>query len=189
MSSSSWFVALRRPAPADFERWLEAKAADGQVLTEYSTLSPLRMKFTDSAPAQVRYAVERRASPAPIDYYRFREQQGWEHVGHAADFHIWSRTYTDERPAGFIGEDLDHRASRLGVLLGIVAALALILTVGLAAASGLAAAESIAVDFWAPAIVSGVVFLIAGCGTVALAVSARKGATPDHRPEREPTRV
>lgn len=170
MSSSTWFAAVRHPAPADFEQWLEAKAADGQILTEYSRLSPLRMTFTDSAPAQVRYVVERRENPAPIDYFRFREADGWEHVGNASAYHIWSRRYSGERPDGFIGVDLDRRASLLGLQLAIVAAITLIAAVALGATS-LAVSSSAAL--WVPALILGAVGLAATVGAAAFAISER----------------
>lgn len=178
MSSTTWFAPFLRPAPADFERWLEAKAAGGQVLTGFSWLSPLRMTFTASAPSQVRYVIERRQTPAPIDYYRFRETQGWEHVGNASDLHVWSRSYTGERPAGFIGSDLDRRASLLGVGLAVVAALTLIAALALGATS-LAIGASAAL--WAPAVALGVVGLGAAAGAAAFAISERnaRGAAPE----------
>ncbi|MGB6041260.1 MAG: DUF2812 domain-containing protein, partial [Gordonia sp. (in: high G+C Gram-positive bacteria)] len=148
-------------------------------------LSPVRMTFVDSAPAQVRYAVERRAVPAPVDYFRFREQEGWEHVGNALDFHLWRRTYTGDRPAGFIGERLDERASRFGQILAITAAIAAIATVILGVIAGTDTFASISVNFWAPAIVSGIIFLITACGAISMAISTRKAAsevrTPDAR--------
>lgn len=183
MSSSTWFAALAHPAPADLEQWLEAKAADGHILTSYSRLSPIRMTFTDSAPAQVRYAVERRSAPAPADYYRFREQEGWEHVGHAAEFHLWRREYTGERPSGFIGESLNHRASQFGVRLAVVAAIAAAVTVVLAVLAGAEAFASDSVNLWAPAIVTGVIFVVAAVGAIALAVSSRKAALKTTAPD------
>lgn len=189
MSSSSWFVALRHPSPADLELWLEAQAADGRVLTDYSLLSPLRMRFTESAPARVRYAVERRAVPAPVDYFRFREAQGWEHVGQAADFHIWKRPYTGERPAGFIGEDLGRRASALAIGLGVIGVLALAVALALGAVAGLAAFEwTNSVEFWAPAVAAAVVGVLAVTAGVVLAVSGRKASartSPGETPTRE----
>ena len=170
MSSSTWFAAIRHPAPADLEQWLEAKAADGQILADYSRISPLRMTFTESAPAQVRYVVERRQNPAPIDYFRFREADGWEHVGNASDFHVWSRQYTGQRPDGFIGADLNREASRLGLILAIVAAITLIAAVALGATS---IAVSSSAALWVPALVLGTVGLVATVGAAAFAISER----------------
>ncbi|NLG45698.1 DUF2812 domain-containing protein [Gordonia sp. (in: high G+C Gram-positive bacteria)] len=177
MSSSTWFAAVRHPAPADFEQWLEAKAADGQILAGYSRISPLRMTFTESAPAQMRYVVERRENPAPIDYFRFREADGWEHVGNASDFHVWSRQYTGQRPDGFIGADLNREASRLGLILAIVAAVTLIAAVALGATS---VAVSASAALWVPAIVLGVVGLAATTGAAAFAVSERTATVQSH---------
>ncbi|EGD54616.1 DUF2812 domain-containing protein [Gordonia neofelifaecis] len=178
MSSSSWFVPFRHPSPTDLELWLEDQAADGRILTGYSRWSPVRMKFTDSAPATVRYAVERRSVPAPIDYFRFREAQGWEHVGNAADFHIWSRPYRGARPTGFIGEDLDRRASLLGIGLGVFAAVAFALAAVLGALAGLVTFESLSpAGLWAPAVAAGIVGLIACSGAVALRSSGSSASS------------
>ncbi|ALG83306.1 DUF2812 domain-containing protein [Gordonia phthalatica] len=176
MSTTTWFAPFLRPAPVAFEQWLEAKAADGQILTDYTWLSPLRMTFTQSAPAKVRYVVERRANPAPVDYYRFREADGWQHVGHASDLHIWSRAYTDERPAGFIGVDLERRASLLGVGLALVAMVTLIAAVAMAATS---IAVSSSAALWVPAIVLGVIGTVATFAAAAFAISERQARADD----------
>ena len=176
MSTTTWFAPFLRPAPAAFEQWLEAKAADGQILTDYTWLSPLRMTFTHSAPADVRYVVERRTNPAPVDYYRFREAEGWHHVGRAFDLHIWSRKYTGERPAGFIGEDLERRASMLGVGLAVVAMISLIAAVALGATS-LAVSSSAAL--WVPAVVLGVIGSVATFAAAAFAISERQARADD----------
>ncbi|MBM7369501.1 DUF2812 domain-containing protein [Gordonia hydrophobica] len=184
MSTTTWFAPFLRPAPAAFEQWLEAKAADGQILTDYTWLSPVRMTFTESAPAQVRYVVERRANPAPVDYFRFREAEGWHHVGRAADLHIWSRHYTDRRPAGFIGVDLERRASLLGVGLAVIAMVTMIAAVAMAATS---IAVSASAALWAPAIALGVVGVAATFGAATFAVSERRARTDETRAPR--TRV
>lgn len=181
MSTTTWFAPFLRPAPAAFEQWLEAKAADGQILTDYTWLSPLRMTFTESAPAKVRYVVERRANPAPVDYFRFREANGWHHVGRASDLHIWSRTYTDERPAGFIGLDLERRASLLGVALAVVAMITLIAAVSLGATS---IAVSPSAALWVPAIVLGVIGTVATFASAAFTISERLARTDDRLPAR-----
>ncbi|WP_026918555.1 DUF2812 domain-containing protein [Gordonia shandongensis] len=184
MSSTTWFAPLRHPSPAALEQWLEKQAADGRVLTDFGPASTVRMRFTESAPAQVRYTVERRAMPAPIDYFRFREENGWEHLGHAADVHIWSQHYTDERPAGFIGEDLDRRAGLVSIGLGLVAAFALVVAVALGLVAGLLTFDSASPsDIWAPAVAIGVVGAIAAIAAIAVAVSRRSAALRRDRTE------
>lgn len=170
MSTTTWFAPFLRPAPAAFEQWLETKAADGQILTRCTWLSPIRMTFTESAPTRVRYVVERRANPAPIDYFRFREAQGWEHVGNVSDLHVWSRAYSGERPGGFIGDDLARRASLLGVGLSVIAAVTLVAAVAMGA-TALVVGSSAAL--WVPAIVLGVIGVAALLGAAAFTVSER----------------
>ncbi|GAC57688.1 hypothetical protein GOHSU_23_00340 [Gordonia hirsuta DSM 44140 = NBRC 16056] len=102
MTSTAWLVPLRRPSHESLEHYLEQQAADGRHLAGVDLLSPLRLRFIDAPPAQVRYVVERRAQPAPVDYFSFREDLGWEHVGRVGDRHFWRREYDGERPEGFI---------------------------------------------------------------------------------------
>ncbi|MFT3716458.1 MAG: DUF2812 domain-containing protein [Gordonia sp. (in: high G+C Gram-positive bacteria)] len=111
--STAYLVPLRHPSQESFENYLEAKAADGQLLTGFDRLHALRLNFDSDAPQRIRYAFDRRPGAAPIDYYRAREQRGWEHVGSSGDIHLWRREYTGERPEGFIGGELVPQAPAL----------------------------------------------------------------------------
>lgn len=98
-----WLASLRHPSPESFERYLENQAAQGKHLEFYDRWSPLRLRFTEGEPASVRYVVERRANPAPVDYFVFREDLGWEHTGRFGDVHVWRKPYVGERPQRFLG--------------------------------------------------------------------------------------
>ena len=111
--TTAWLAPLRHPSPEQFEQYLEDKAAQGEVLTDFGRLHLLRMTFAKAEPQRVRYAFDRRANPAPIDYYRSREDAGWEHVGRSGEVHLWRRGYTGERPEGFIGGELIPHAPAL----------------------------------------------------------------------------
>ncbi len=103
MTTTAWFARLRHPSPESFERYLEKQAAEGNHLEVYDRWSLLRLRFTEGAPATVRYVVERRAHPAPSDYFTFRQDLGWEHTGRSGDRHIWRKEYAGERPQRFVG--------------------------------------------------------------------------------------
>lgn len=173
MSTTAWLAPARYLSPDRFELWLERKAARGQMLRDVDRLTPVRMRFDDAPPAQVRYVVDQRATPTPADYFTSREQRGWEHVGALADLHVWRREYAGERPDGFIGRDaLTKRAATAGLGSAIVAVVALLGAVALAVATAVA---DLGVDspraLWAPAVALGVVAVLAAIAAAQLGVS------------------
>lgn len=174
-STAAWFVPARRTAPGDLELWLERKAAQGLVVNQIGPLSPLRLRLDREEPQQLRYAIEERRDPTP-DYFRARMDLGWDQVGTLGAFHIWRRSYSGERPDGFIGSDLSRRAKVTAVLLALIGAVLLTLTVGLGLASVLAGvAADIAVQIWAPAIATGILGLLALTIGAHLGISHRRG--------------
>lgn len=172
MTTTAWLVPVRHLSPASLERYLERQAARGRHVETVDALSPLRMRFTESAPAQVRYVLDHRANPAPSDYYTFREDRGWEHAGAVGDLHVWRMEYAGERPVGFIGDNVYRRANSWTLRLGLLAAITL---VGAVVLGVLAAVDPVAGatprDFWAPAIALAVV------GVISAVVAAQLGVT------------
>lgn len=141
MTTTSWLVPIRHAAPADLELWLERQAAAGRVVTEFDRLAPLRLTLEEREPATLRYALEYRAHPAPMDYYRSREEIGWQHAGRSGDLHLWYREYQGARPGGFIGGDeLTHRSNRLSLGLAVfgIAAIVVALILGFTGPAGAA---------------------------------------------------
>ncbi|MEZ5212241.1 MULTISPECIES: DUF2812 domain-containing protein [unclassified Gordonia (in: high G+C Gram-positive bacteria)] len=172
MTTTAWLAPVRHLSPDSFELYLERQAARGRHVAGIDGLSPLRLHFDDAEPATVRYVVDRRANPAPIDYYTFRENLGWEHVGVVADLHLWRREYHGERPASFVGDDIYRRAGTWSVALAAVAALTLL---GAVALGILAAVDPVTGasprDFWAPAIALAVVGVASAVVSLQLSVS------------------
>ena len=173
--STSWLAFVRHPAPDDLELWLEHKAAQGKQLAGVDRLSALRMKFTSTEPAKVRYVLDQRAQPTPADYFTFREARGWQHVGSTGTVHVWQQTYTGERPEGLIGaEGLSRRANAWRLALSVVAVVGLLLAVTLGILAGTdSVAAGIERDYWAPAIAFGVLGLIAAAASIQLGLSQR----------------
>ena len=186
-TTTSWLVPVRHPSPDDLELWLERKAAQGQLLREFDAFSPMRMRFERTEPSTVRFALERRASPVPTDYYSVREDLGWTHVGRLSDIHVWRRAYTGERPAGFIGTDLGRRAALYSVGFAVVAVVAFILAAALGLAAAFVDVGLAAQDFWIPAAVIGAIGVASGVTALALHRSRRSAATaaPAAAPARE----
>ncbi|MFT4087493.1 MAG: DUF2812 domain-containing protein [Gordonia sp. (in: high G+C Gram-positive bacteria)] len=189
MSTTVWLAPARHLSPENFELWLERKAAQGQILRDVDRLSPLRLKFDDDEPAQIRYVLDQRAD-APADYFRFRRQRGWEHTGSIADLHVWRRPYSGERPAGFVGgESLTRRAHVLGIVLAAVAALTIAGAIALTvAASTVDLGGHSSRGFWGPAIALAVVGVLSAAVSLQLRVTRLRAArgvaepTPAERP-------
>lgn len=174
MTTTAWLVPVRHLSPDSLERYLERQAARGRHLQSSGALSLLRMRFTDGAPTQVRYVLDRRSRPAPSDYYTFRENDGWEHAGGFGDLHVWRMDYSGERPVGFIGDDVYRRANSWTLRLGVLAVISLIGAVVLGVVAGLdPVAGAGPRDFWAPAIALGVVGVISAVVAVQLGISRR----------------
>ncbi len=168
-TTTAWLAPVRHLSPESFELYLERQAARGRHVVEIDALSPLRLRFTQGAPAQVRYVLDRRAD-APVDYYVSREKHGWEHAGAIGPLHVWRQEYAGERPAGLIGAEAYHRAGVWSIGLAVVAALSLLAAVALGILSAIdPSAAATPRDFWAPAIAFAVV------GVIAAVVSGQLG--------------
>lgn len=168
MTTTAWLAPVRHLAPGSLERYLESQAAHGRHLHDVDVWSPLRLRFDDGEQAQVRYVVDRRANPAPADYYTFREDRGWDHVGAVGPLHVWRMEYTGERPVGFINDEVYRNAHRWSLSLGILAVVTLLGAVLLGIVSAIDPVDGASPrDFWAPAIAFAVV------GVIAAVVSAQ----------------
>lgn len=183
MTATAWLTPLRHPSPEAFENYLAAQAARGRHLQTIDVLSPLRMRFDEGAPEQVRYVLDRRAQPVPTDYFTFREDLGWEHVGSVGEQHVWRQSYTDVPPPRFKGTDVIRRARTASVAAGVVAALALLgaVALGILALVDPVSAAS-ASDFAIPAIVLAVIGVAAAAASRMVSVS-RRAVTAERVPE------
>lgn len=184
-TTTAWLAPARHLSPESFELYLERQAARGRHVAAINALSPLRLKFSEGAPAQVRYVVDRRVD-APVHYYTSRESNGWEHAGDLGHLHIWRQEYVGERPAGLIGAEAYHRAGLWSVGLAVVAAVSLLAAVALGILAAVdPTASATPQDFWAPAIAFAVI------GVVAAVVSGKLGfyhRSPTLAPAPEPVR-
>lgn len=174
MTTTGWLAPTRHLSPDSFELYLERQAARGRHVADIDALSPVRLRFDTGAPATVRYVLDRRAHPAPVDYFAFREERGWEHVGVLGDLHVWRQPYDGARPAGFIGDDVYRRASTLSVALAVVAALTLLGAVALGVVAWTSTvAGATPRDFWAPAVALAVVGVVSAVVSAQLSFSHR----------------
>lgn len=183
MTTTAWLAPVRHLSPDSFERYLEQQAARGRHLHDVDLWSPVRLRFDEGEQAQVRYVVDRRANPAPSDYFTFREDDGWEHVGAVGALHVWRMEYVGNRPAGFINDEVYQSAHRWSLRLGVLAAVALLGAVLLGIVAGVDPTTSASPrDFWAPAIAFAVVGVIAAIVSAQLSRGKRPAAA-DRFPE------
>ena len=125
---NKFFAALKYIVPSDMEYFLEESSAEGLKLLDLGQSSVFAMKFQESKPEKVKYAVDCTGLSKSL-YMQTILDNGWEFMGTSLNCYVWRKAYEgSKRPEDFTDKlSIAKHCLKQGIVFAAVAVILLVL--------------------------------------------------------------